>query len=54
LKPNTYALFRSFILGSQVRQNLRKRLLQRGFRESANSPVGSGFCTCNFPGNQQN
>jgi hypothetical protein len=54
LKPNTYALFRSFILGSQVRQNLRKRLLQRGFREFANSPAGSGFCTCNFPGYQQN
>jgi hypothetical protein len=54
LKPNTYPLFRSFILGSQVRQNLRKHLLQRGFRETANSPAGAGFCTCNFPGYQQN
>jgi hypothetical protein len=54
LKPNAYALFRSFILGSQVRQNLRKRLLQRDFREFAGSLPGSGFCTCNFPGYQQN
>jgi ATP-dependent Clp protease adaptor protein ClpS len=53
LKPNTYPLFRSFILGSQVRENLRKRLLQCGFRETAISPAGSGFCSCNFHGYQQ-
>lgn len=54
LKPNTNALFRIFVLGSQVRETRRNPLLQRSFGASAGSDWGGGFFTCIFPRYAQN
>jgi ATP-dependent Clp protease adaptor protein ClpS len=54
LKPNTNALFRIFVLGSQVRKTGCKPLLQCGFVPSVASRGGHGFFTCVFPRYAQN